>query len=551
MKVIELRPNTALINQNFEKYQFSAEIVPVEIVTSLEKDVFRVEVSSSQESWLEARLFAFHNHLFKNPFDMSCWFVDVDGRVWRLEQDGTLKPVGTITIQSDKYHGSMYNPSIKFGSRNIAVISNGCGNLQIIIENGNEGTKPFTFDIDCGIVMDAQHIKDKKLTIVTLCSVVDIDGKKCSRITLLSYLHEIQEDSVEVVTFKSKQTLRVRGAVECIYMERNGNYIQIVSQEAAAFEHDESSSNEDNASMEKDVEVAKTPRYYWSQDEDTLTVLFKVPNNSEKSKLKINVAPFSISILLDDIILLQGNTRHRLESELTTWEREKDTLKVNLFKFECGLMWNELIEGDIGAEYLPNETLAAEIHLRLAHLCTDMQDNKSTDQAAIGFNAEQMEECDLLGKEHCLQRINFNSYETTHLINFGTYNTILFTCSLKHGQALCLRQDHDGCVWETEEVDSEDWNLEHVHTFPGFGYIEASKTNKKFCISPPDWSYIAIIEHTRHVFIYETPKKDAQVGRQRILDLGCEAAHIMGVCATKKYLILLTKNQLYHVRVNS
>lgn len=122
---------------------------------------------------------------------------------------------------------------------------------------------------------------------------------------------------------------------------------------------------------------------------------------------------------------------------------------------------------------------------RLAHLCTDQNSNTGGDQPCVGFNAEQLEECDLEGKDNFLQRINFSIQTTTHLARLGSNNHVLFTCKRKYGQAVCLRHDHDACVWIIDDVgDDTQWDIRHTHNFPRFGYVEASKTNKKFCVSP-------------------------------------------------------------------
>lgn len=120
-------------------------------------------------------------------------------------------------------------------------------------------------------------------------------------------------------------------------------------------------------------------------------------------------------------------------------------------------------------------------------MCTDQQsDNTREDQPCVGFNAEQLEECDLEGKDNFLQRINISTRTTTHLARLGSNNHVLFTCKRKHGQVICLRQDHDACVWVTDDTcdDGTQWDIKHIHNFPGFGYVEASKTNKKFCVAP-------------------------------------------------------------------
>lgn len=102
----------------------------------------------------------------------------------------------------------------------------------------------------------------------------------------------------------------------------------------------------------------------------------------------------------------------------------------------------------------------------------------------MGFNAEQLEECDLEGKDNLLQRIHLALQENTHLAMLGASNHVLFTYKTKSGQAICLRHDNDGCLWITGRADDTKWDMEHCYTFPGFGYVEASKSNKKFCVSP-------------------------------------------------------------------
>lgn len=67
----------------------------------------------------------------------------------------------------------------------------------------------------------------------------------------------------------------------------------------------------------------------------------------------------------------------------------------------------------------------------------------------------------------------------------GSSNRVLFAQKELFGQVICVRYDDDGCIWIIKESENDDWDLEHSHIYPGFGYVEASKTNKKFCVSPP------------------------------------------------------------------
>jgi hypothetical protein len=52
--------------------------------------------------------------------------------------------------------------------------------------------------------------------------------------------------------------------------------------------------------------------------------------------------------------------------------------------------------------------------------------------------------------------------------------------------ALCLRHDVDGCLWQFESPEEDGhWPCTHIGTFLAFGYVQASKQQKKFCTCSP------------------------------------------------------------------
>ncbi|XP_046624693.1 nudC domain-containing protein 1 isoform X1 [Neodiprion virginianus] len=553
--IIELRPDKGLLYPNFEKYQFLDEPILI-LEKDLETEVLRVEPSSSQDSWLEARSFAYHNHLYKNPFNGKCYFVNKDNELWKLDTNGFLELVHTLTKFSIESGAPVYNPSLSFASEDIIVGCNGCKNLEIIIKNDSQPLLTFVFeDIDAGIILDSVYVEDKSIINVVMCFITEIESKKHSEVVLYTYSSPAidtvgSEPSSLGVKFIGKRILRVKGAVDYANLESNGNYLHLMSQDSATFVYDSLRPVNKEIPAEGNQEI-NIPKYCWSQDEDSLTIWLKVFDGIDKSQIKVDVKPNNIVIKYEDQILMAGESGHRLDPDLTTWSHEKDSLKIDLFKNETGLMWNELIKGDTGGECLPNEALAAEVHSRLAYLCTE-EPGTGGGHPMLGFNSEQLEECDIQERENQFQRINIDSHKTTHLVILGANNCVLFTQRVKHGQLLCLRHDHDGCVWVAGESNDEHWRLKHISTFPGFGYVEASKTNKKFCVSPPNGSYVAIVEHARHVFLYEKPVGNSKIGHQRIVDLGCEvqANPVLGAAASNRYLYLLTKNKLYQLQMN-
>ena len=546
-KIVELRPDRNLINSKFEKYQFSTDEIRIASEKDLKADVFRLELTSNRDSLLETRLFAFHNHLFKNPYDTSCWFVDESWSIWRLNENGTLDQVHTIH-NSNADVQNLYNPSIAFTSNNIVAISDGGDCVKLLITDAQERIKAFALsDTEPGVILDVQYISSTSTVAIALCNINSTGEKKFTRLLLLTYAWRNAGDACESFELIGKEALKVNGAIEYAYIEDDGKHLHSLCQDYIAFECPKAQESVDNKNDSEKTEI-NIPRYCWSQDEDSLTVWINVEKEHEKN-VNVHVTALELSVTMNGKVLIQGQCQHRLDEKLTTWKYEQDTFKLELSKFESGLMWSELIKGDTGGECLPNETLAAEIHSKLGHLCTSRVDVKLEGQPCLGFNAEQLEECDLEGKDNLLQRIHLAPQENTHLAMLGASNHVLFTYKTKSGQAICLRHDNDGCLWITGQADDAKWDMEHCYTFPGFGYVEASKSNKKFCVSPVDGSYVAILEHTRYIFLYKRPELTDRVGKQWIVDLGTETCPVMGAAATNKYLIVLTKNKLCRLHI--
>lgn len=327
-------------------------------------DVRRLELTTNRDSLLETRLFAFHNHLFKNPFDTSCWFIDENWFVWRLKKDGNLEQMHLIHDSSASVQNVLYNPSIGFTSNNIVAISDGGDCLKLLITDTQEHVKTFTLiDAEPGVILDVRYVNDTSSIVIVTCDIRSTGEKKFTRLILLTYSWKNAGDTCESFELNNKETLKVNGAVEYMYIEDSGNYLHSICQDYITFECPKVQKTvDDKKDSEKSNEI-KIPKYCWSQDEDSITVWLTI-DKEHKDKVKVNVTPLELSVTVNDNALIQGQCQHRLDESLTTWKYEDDTFKLELYKFESGLMWNELIKGDTGGECLPNETLAAEIHSR-------------------------------------------------------------------------------------------------------------------------------------------------------------------------------------------
>lgn len=111
------------------------------------------------------------------------------------------------------------------------------------------------------------------------------------------------------------------------------------------------------------------------------------------------------------------------------------------------------------------------------------------------------------------------------------------------------------------------WNL--YITYPFYlvlgctGYVQASKQDKKFMACAPDYSYAALCECLRRVFIYRQPtplatvlynrkegRQVGQVAKQLVATLESNDP-ILGFQATSERLFVLTTKTLFLIKVNS
>ena len=128
--------------------------------------------------------------------------------------------------------------------------------------------------------------------------------------------------------------------------------------------------------------------------------------------------------------------------------------------------------------------------------------------------------------------------------------------------AVCFRHDVDGLVWQPDpDTQPRHCPWTHIATFNALGYVQASKTNKKFTGSAPDFSYAFIADCTRHIYVYRQPsptvsplrnrktgREVAAISKQQVISL--EAAEdIHGVVATPERLFILAGKILHIIRV--
>jgi hypothetical protein len=59
---------------------------------------------------------------------------------------------------------------------------------------------------------------------------------------------------------------------------------------------------------------------------------------------------------------------------------------------------------------------------------------------------------------------------------------------------------------ESSEEESTPWKLSHLSTFAGFGYVQASKTSRKWVVAPAGFKWVAVVEGQQHIYLYHQPQ---------------------------------------------
>ena len=127
----------------------------------------------------------------------------------------------------------------------------------------------------------------------------------------------------------------------------------------------------------------------------------------------------------------------------------------------------------------------------------------------------------------------------------------------KHFGAFCLRHDVDGCLWQIDESTGE---LNHTDTYSALGYVQASKQSRKFTVACSNYS--AIVDRTRHIYIYRQPgvietdlrnRKSGQkikaVAKQNVVTLDSTTDEILGALALPNYLLINTSSTLSCIKL--
>lgn len=572
-----LRVKRPLLDPRFEGYKLSLEPLPC-YQLELDAAVAEVKLRDDQYTLEHMHAFGMYNYLHCDAwYQDSVYYIDNLGRIMNLTVmlDTALgKPREVFRLPTDVTAcDNRLCASLHFTSPSWVTLSDGTGRLYVI-GTGDRGHSPEKWEImfneELGnpfiIIHSISLLKAEEHSVAILLLRIEkeeLDMKGSGFYVSLEWVivSKKKEDSKKYEITKH-HVLRGKSVPHYAAIEPNGNGLMIASYKSFKVVSVDQDLEE---SMDEDrPEKIKEPLYYWQQTEDDLTVTVRLPEGSTKDDIQIQLLPDNINIKLKDIQVVEGKLYSSIDHEGSTWTiKENDGLEISLIKKNEGLMWPELVVGDKQGEIIRDPAQCAAIAERLMHLTSD-ELNPNPDKEKPPCNAQELEECDIFFEESSsLCRFDGNTLKTTHVVNLGS-NQYLFSVIVdpKEMPCFCLRHDVDALLWQPH-CSKQDDMWEHIATFNALGYVQASKRDKKFFACAPNYSYAALCECLRRVFIYRQPtpmstvlynRKEGrhvgQVAKQQVASLETNDP-ILGFQATNERLFVLTTKNLFLIKVNT
>ena len=231
-----------------------------------------------------------------------------------------------------------------------------------------------------------------------------------------------------------------------------------------------------------------------------------------------------MEIVVGGVVMIRGQLQARVEADSWTWTLGGGKLGLMMTKeveavWSGGCLWSQEpgAEATRGVEVTDDTEDTLLANMTTENPIVDNEDNKNA------FNSEQLEDVD--------------SYEDTDVVMWlGEGGEVTAEANMTGYQHLCnvmeadsaspslvTRHDVDGLVWRL----SPEAALTHVATFPALGYVQASKTARKFISAPSSWGYSVIADNSRHLYVYRQP----QVRRH----IGTMAIYISWSCSLKRF----------------
>ncbi|GFR94568.1 NudC domain-containing protein 1 [Elysia marginata] len=532
-----------------------------------------------------AKLFGLHNHLITDPWNNdSVYFCDRHWNVGRVRIGKTGKPQvqDSLLIVPDaadlRIKPTRFNVSLGFPSKDLAAVCNGSDQFYLIDTGDRSGSSKWKvlFNtavpvcgqagalVDCVMWMEGE----RRLVECLLASVEEVDGetKEMHKSPWVMQMHWLTLTSVDGVQWNLERTRRLEGSrpFEHASLERRGGAIHIVGPDVYKIVEDslkqvQLETGEGNESEGTD----NTPLYTWSQTASDLTIQLTLPDTGlTKANLSVDISGSRLELQVKNgMELLKGDLHARVEVDACTWTLDGRRLEIFLQKVE-DCMWPSALVGDTRGELVMSPEQLEAIHQRLAHL-TSEDWNPNPDKGDKPFNSQMLEDCDAVdGEGVVLTRVDGETHSVSHKAIANNQYLFSVCTNPTVSPAICLRHDVDGFLWQTSPESSKDESTQcpwkHLGVLNAFGYVLASKTQRRFCTCAPDMSVAVIADAQRHIYLYrqnvsvlspvrnrKTGQQITTVAKQQVLALDCQPDIILGLAVTNTKIFVATDQKIF------
>ena len=596
---VELRPDRRLIDSNFDSYKLSLNPLP-SYQASIVDGVYRVIAGESDVGYQKIRCLTLHNYLVLDPWNkVDVYYVDSIGwiRRYHVPLETHIEPPKMVfSLGSDMAsRKKMLPPSFFFPSATLCVVCDGSGTLFVLNTGLRSDHRQNMWKIiyieedrcNPSIVIHAVHRSmmqkdsNKEYLDCLLMKFREQSSKDSNGIvaeiqlewtSLVKSSNEDEYSACEVKLFSGKSIPAYAAlAPDCsdLHLAASSpfNYKPAWDTETAG----EIDALSDEQNTEETIYTEKPP-YRWKQNAEDVVILVDLARETPSTAIAYSLSAKHINLAIreskdkDPKVILKGDLYLDADPECSSWVIVENQLEVTLQKRIEGRSWLTVVEGDDRGEYVVDPEEAARVQQQLAHLTSETLSTDSPEGNL--FASDQFEDCDAYyDSAATLMRFDATSNIFTHVADISSLRW-LFTYQPSPGEfpAVVLRHDVDAVAWQPlssslTAIKDKRSLWKHIATFNALGYVHASKTNLKFCSSPPDASYAAFCECQRRVYVYRqsTPLTTSLRNRNLGIVVGKIAiqqvatidgnSDILGFAVSNERIYVLTQDELIVFKV--
>lgn len=337
--IIDLRPSPLLLNSNFDGYKLSLEPIPI-LKTELPAAPRRLFTSDDQYSFLHAKLFSLHNHLFRDPWlPYSSYFVDDNFNIQNVRyttETGKLNNVKVVhKISKPNSRAGDYNASLHFVSESFCVFADGCGNLSIFNTGDryriDEWKTVFTGTIlensESFVIQDARweiidSVQQIQCLLLSVQRKSDSDDEKFEAVIDWAVITK----GAEANNWKTSVVRQLRGNAipEYCSLEPKCNGILLSADRAFKYTFDtehpiDEATEEESETAETETADDNNKKFAWSQSEEDVTIQFKTSREAAKHEFTVICDGTKLNVRHKTEALLEVELFGQIDNDLTTW----------------------------------------------------------------------------------------------------------------------------------------------------------------------------------------------------------------------------------------